>query len=154
MIGQKKKSKRVPIDAAIIVASARAIRKLYPNIRKLYLVGSRLRRPIGRDIEFVAEVPPSKPMPRRAIPNALPSAPFKVDVFFARPDEVDAHILQFGLGKDDIRWKRAAKARGLRLNRFGLWRGSVRIAGGMEEIAVLLGMPMKPFLLWSKRNPF
>jgi hypothetical protein len=146
-----KRTRRLPIETAVVVSAARFVRKRFPKIRRLHLVGSRLRRKVGRDIDFVAVVA-SRQLTRRNVLD-LPFGNLNINVFFTLPDEVEPAILEFGLGMDDVRWKRKAKAMGLTLNRYGLWKGSVRVSNKMKEIAAILDLPLKPFLLMSLRNP-
>lgn len=145
---------RVPIATILVLRAAESIKRMFPQIRKLYLVGSRLRHKYGRDIEFVALVEHVEDMPQRNVLGILfKSIDFKVDLFFATPEELEPTILEFGLGFDIMRWKRAAIAKGLKLNRFGLWKDSQRISNKMSEIAAILGMPLKPHLVFTLANP-
>jgi hypothetical protein len=153
LAGQKTRP-RVPIHTLVITEAALAVKRIFPKIKRLHLVGSRLRRPVGRDIEFVAVVRNKRDLPARNMRGAIKVNNFKVDLFFALPDEVETTILEFGLGLDNIRWKKAAKDRGFKLNRFGLFKGSKKISGSMIEIAGILGKPLKPFLIVSLENPF
>lgn len=143
---------RLPIATLLVLRTAQAIKKMFPTIRHLYLVGSRLRHKYGRDLEFVAEVNRLEDMPGRNV-IGLKFGTLKVDLFFSLPDEVDTHILEFGLGRDIMRWKRFAIRKGLKLNRFGLWKGPKRISTNMREIAAILGVPLKPHLVFSRQNP-
>lgn len=150
---RKKSGTRPPIATGDIVLTARAMKLMFPQIEALHLVGSRLRRKVGRDLDFVAVVDDVRNMPARNLTD-LEFGGRMVNLFFATPDEVEPSILEFGLGADDIRWKKAAKAKGFRLNRFGLWKGPRRLSNRMAEIAKILGMPLKPFLVLSLENPF
>jgi hypothetical protein len=143
---------RLPIATLIVLRTAQAIKKMFPTVRRLYLVGSRLRHKYGRDLEFVAEVDRLEDMPGRNV-IGLYFGTLKVDLFFSLPDEVDTHILEFGLGRDIMRWKRTAIRKGLKLNRFGLWKGPRKITGDMKKIAAILGLPLKPHLVFSRQNP-
>jgi hypothetical protein len=143
---------RVPIETLFVIRSAQTVRKMFPGIRRLHLVGSRLRHKYGRDVEFVAVADRIEDMPGRNV-IGLRFGSFKIDLFFALPDEVEPHILEFGLGRDIMRWKKAAKNKGLKLNRFGLWKGQRRISTSMKEIAAILGMPLKTHLVFSLQNP-
>lgn len=143
---------RVPISTLFVLKAARAMRKAFPQIRRLHLVGSRLRHKYGRDIEFVAVVDRESQMPGRNV-IGLRFGNFKIDLFFATPEDVEPTILEFGLGRDIMRWKRAAKAKGLKLNRFGLWKGPKRVTNRMKEIATILGMPLKSHLVFTLANP-
>ena len=148
---KKGRSPRRLIGTAIVNETARAIRRLFPKATHLYLVGSRLRHRYGRDIEFVVEMRNERDLPGRNL--QLRVGALQVDLFFAFPDEVESTILEFGLGLDNIRWKREAKRRGLHLNRYGLWKGKTFITSHMDDIAHLLGKPLKPHLVWSLENP-
>lgn len=143
---------RIPISTVLVLGAARAIHRLFPKIKRLHLVGSRLRHKYGRDIEFVAVVDRPEDMPGRNVIN-LKVGNMKVDLFFATAEEAEPTILEFGLGRDIMRWKRAAIAKGLKLNRYGLWNGSVRVTNRMDEIAAILGMELKPHLVFSLKNP-
>jgi len=149
---KKSKPPREIIRTIIVRDLARRVVREFPQIRRLHLVGSRLRHRYARDVEFVAVVDDERNMPSRNIVNAL-DGPVKVDLFFSLPDEVEPHILEFGLGFDIMRWKRAAIAKGYKLTRYGLWKGNARVSNRMAEIAVLIGMPLKPNLVWSLENP-
>jgi len=142
---------RVPIATAVVLLAARAVRTLFPKIRSLHLVGSRLRRKAARDLDFVAVVDRQEDLPGRNITTR--AGEISINLFFALPDEAESTILEFGLGLDVIRWKKAAIMRGFRLNRFGLWKGSKRVSTRMAEIAGILGMPLKPFLVATLENP-
>lgn len=151
---ERKKSAppRIPIATALIFKAAQSIRKIFPQIQRLHLVGSRLRHKYGRDLDFVAVVDSVGDMPSRNILD-LSYGGFKINLFFATPEEAETTILEFGLGFDIMRWKRAAIAKGLKLNRFGLWKDSRVVTRKMAEIAAVLGMPLKPFLVMTLRNP-
>jgi hypothetical protein len=66
---------------------------------------------------------------------------------------MEAAILEFGLGLDIIRWKRAAISMGYQLNRYGLWRGKVLVTQKMAQISSILGLPLKPHLVYTLKNP-
>lgn len=152
---RRKKSKppRVPIASFLVQAAAKTTHKMFPQVQELHLVGSRLRHKYGRDLEFVAVVEDEADMPARNMVDALKTDGFDVDLFFSLPDEVEMHILEFGLGFDIMRWKRAAMAKGYHMNRYGLWRGKHLVTQKMAEVAKLLGMPLKPFLVATLNNP-
>jgi DNA polymerase/3'-5' exonuclease PolX len=144
---------RVPIATLLVVRAAEAVKRAFPEIKRLYLVGSRLRHKYGRDIDFVALVDRKEDMPSRNVLGIpFKSAGFKIDLFFATPDELEPTIIEFALGRD-MTWKRAAIAKGLKLNRFGLWKGSRRISNKMSEIAAILGVPLKPHLVFTLAHP-
>lgn len=143
---------RLPIATLLVLRTAQAIKKMFPTVRNLYLVGSRLRHKYARDLEFVAEVDRLEDMPGRNM-IGLKFGTLKVDLFFSLPNEVDTHILEFGLGYDIMRWKNTAKRKGFKLNRFGLWKGPTRVTTNMRKIAALLGLPLKPHLVFSRQNP-
>lgn len=149
---KESKSPREVIRTLIVRNLARKVTREFPQIQRLHLVGSRLRHRYGRDVEFVAVVDDEREMPARNIVNAL-DGPVKVDLFFSLPDEVETHILEFGLGFDIMRWKRAAISKGYKLTRYGLWKGPMRVSNKMAEISALIGMPLKPHLVWSLENP-
>lgn len=151
---RRKKSKpRGWVEGFLVGRAARRVRDMYPQILRLHLVGSRLRHEEARDIEFIAVVPGEVDMPARNILDVTSVDGVDVDLFFATPDEVDFSILEFGLGFDIMRWKRAAIAKGLKLNRYGLWKNNRKVARSIEEVAKILKMPLKPFLVWSRENP-
>jgi len=142
---------RLPIETILVKEVAKRIKKLYPQVSKVYLVGSRSRRKIGNDLDFVATVRGSRRLPSR---NAtIKSDHMQVNIFFARPCELDTHLLEFGLGMDIIRWKKAAISRGLKLNRYGLWKGKKLVSHNMAEIAAILGKELKRHLIETKANP-
>lgn len=144
---------RAPIATLIIERAARAIKRAFPQIARLHLVGSRLRRKVGRDIDFVAVVEREEDLPGRNLTD-IRFGNWAINLFFSLPGEVESHILEFGLGLDIQRWKRIAKEKGLKLNRFGLWKNSALVSNSMKEIASILGLPLKPHLVWSLENPF
>jgi DNA polymerase/3'-5' exonuclease PolX len=133
---------------------ARAMRQLFPKIKNLHLVGSRLRRKVGRDLDFVAVTRDLEDMPGRNITTSV--GDLKINLFFSLPQEVQTHILEFGLGRDIMRWKRAAIAKGYKLNRYGLFekKTSRKVTGDMRKIAKLLGMPLKSHLVWTLKQPY
>lgn len=151
MAVRKKTVPRAPISIALIREVAKALRRMFPKIQKLHLVGSRIRHAYARDLDFVAVVRDLRDMPGRNV--TLKIGNLTVNLFASLPDEVETHILEFGLGADIMRWKRAAKRKGFKLNRYGLWRKGVKVSGKMAEIAALIGMPLKPFLVDTLRNP-
>lgn len=163
---RKKVSKlpRAIIETIIVKGIANRIKLVFPQIERLHLVGSRLRHREARDVEFVAVVPNLSDMPGRALINIFDRPPDKglksgntylpkVDLFFSTPEEVEAHIIEFGLGLDNIRWKKAAKKKGYKLTRYGLFKGPVLVTQKMVEIARLIGLPLKPHLVMSLENP-
>lgn len=143
---------RMTIATLLVERTAEAIHSLFPKVKKLHLVGSRLRHRYARDLDFVAVVDDLRAMPRRNVTLKIGS--LGVNLFAALPDEVESHLLEFGLGLDIIRWKRKAISLGFVLNRFGLWREGVRLSNRMAEIASVLGMPLKPHLVWSLKHPY
>lgn len=157
------KPPRVIIETIIVKGIANKIKSVFPQIERLHLVGSRLRHREARDIEFVAVVASLSDMPGRALVNVFDRPtdklkpgnvyPPKVDLFFSLPEEVEPHIIEFGLGLDNIRWKKAAKKKGYKLTRYGLFKGSVLVTQKMAQIAHLIGMPLKPHLVMSLENP-
>lgn len=142
---------RALIETIRVHAAVKALKKLFPRVVSWHLVGSRLRHREARDLDFVAVVRSLRDMPGRNIATRI--ADYGVNIFFALPEERDFTIIEFGLGLDIMRWKRAAIRKGLKLNRFGLWKGDVRVARSIEEVAAILGMPAKPHLLWSRDHP-
>lgn len=145
------KPPREAISTLQVGLAAKAVKNLFPMIRSLHLVGSRLRHKVGRDLDFVAVVENEKAMPTRNLTTTV--GPMKINVFFSLPSEVDTHILEFGLGFDIMRWKRAAIAKGFKLNRYGLWKKGMKVTGSMRKIAALIGMPLKPHLVYSLKHP-
>lgn len=155
---------RAIIETIVVKGIANRIKSVFPQVERLHLVGSRLRHREARDVEFVAAVSSLNDMPGRALINIFDRPPDKdikrgktyppkVDLFFATPEEVEAHIIEFGLGLDNIRWKKAAKKKGYKLTRYGLFKGPVLVTQKMVEIARLIGMPLKPHLIMSLENP-
>jgi len=150
----RKKAKappRLPIATALVEQTAKAIKDLHPKIKQLHLVGSRLRHKYGRDLDFVAVTDDLALFGRNA---TLRVGDFKVNLFFASTKNVEATILEFGLGLDIMRWKRKAIERGYRLNRYGLWHGKVFVSAEMGRIAALLELPLKPFLVYTLKHPY
>jgi DNA polymerase/3'-5' exonuclease PolX len=158
------KPPRLIIETIIVKGIADKIKAVFPQIIRLHLVGSRLRHRDARDVEFVAVTPSLTDMPGRSLVNIFDRPadkeiksgkvyPPKVDLFFSLPEEVEAHIIELGLGLDNIRWKKAAKKKGYKLTRYGLFKGSVLVAQKMAQIAHLIGMPLKPHLVMSLENP-
>ena len=164
------KPPRLIIETLVVRGIAGRIKKAFPQIVRLHLVGSRLRHRYARDIEFVAVVEDLSEMPGRTLVNVfdrpsdkdvakMPSARIrsllpKVDLFFALPEETQMALLEYGLGLDNIRWKKRARAKGMKLTRYGLYKGSVLVTRKMAEVAQLLGLPLKPHLALSLANPF
>lgn len=151
----RKKEGRPPrevIQTLLVERTAEAVKKLFPKVKRLHLVGSRLRHRYARDLDFVAVVSSLRDVPGRAI--TLKVGNLTVNVFVALPEEVEPTILEYGLGLDIIRWKRKAISLGFVLNRYGLWREGARISNKMAEIATILGMPLKPHLVWSLKHPY
>jgi DNA polymerase/3'-5' exonuclease PolX len=145
------KPPREAISTIQVGLVAKAVKNLFPTIKKLHLVGSRLRHKVGRDLDFVAVVDDEKSMPTRNVTTTIGS--MKLNVFFSLPSEVETHILEFGLGFDIMRWKRAAIKKGFKLNRYGLWKKGIKVTGSMRRIATLIGMPLKPHLVYSLKHP-
>lgn len=141
---------RNPVETIFIEAVVRKVKKVYRSVSRLYLVGSRSRRREAMDLDFVAVVPEDRTLSRR---NAtLEAWNMKVNIFFSRPKEVDPHIIEYGLGMDIVRWKRAAIKLGMKLNRYGLHDGS-KVYRSMRVIASRLGMKLKSHLVQIKANP-
>lgn len=159
------KPPRAVIETIIVKNIAEKIRGIFPQIARLHLVGSRLRHREARDVEFVAVVEDPRNLIGRTIINVFDrpenkdikpgkTYPPKVDLFFSLPNEVESHILEFGLGMDNVRWKKAAQKKGYRLTRYGLFKGSILITQKMGEIAKLIGMKIKPSLVHSLKTPY
>jgi DNA polymerase/3'-5' exonuclease PolX len=144
----------VPISSLLIHKVAKYVKQL-SQAKRVYLVGSRSRHKYGRDLDLVVTV--EDPALRgRNVTFKVVSAPpgtLSVNLFFALFGEEEPAILEYGLGADNRRWKAKAKAVGLRLNRYGLWRGKNLITNGMAEIARILDMPLKAHLVWSLEHP-
>lgn len=139
---------RMPIQTLVIRESAKVLKEMFPSIKRLHLVGSRLRHKYGRDLDFVA------------VGNGLEGHNWTVKVgnlvinlFGASHKNVEPAILEFGLGMDIIRWKKKAASMGYQLNRYGLWRKKILVTAKMSEISSLLGLPLKPNLVYTLRNP-
>ena len=144
----EKKGARLPIATLVVRETARTVKKAIPGIRRLHLVGSRLRHSYARDLDFVAV------SPQMAGRNTtIRIGTLTVNLFFSSPRDVEAAILEFGLGFDILRWKRKAKSLGYRLNRYGLWRGQVVVTRKMAQIASLLDLPLRPFLVYTLKHP-
>ena len=156
--------------AQLVKGAAKVVKKMFPSIRNLYLVGASIRGKTGSDIDFVAEVPAVTEKQQKIveklekdqvinIPLKLPvpgrknKITIEMDVFFAYPDNVETTVLHYGLGKDIIRWKTIARDKGLKLNRYGLWKGSKRLTGDPGKIATILGTKLKPFIYGTLDNP-
>ena len=151
----RKKVGRPPREAIatlLVEKTAEAVKNIFPKVKRLHLVGSRLRHRYARDLDFVAVVSSLRDMPGRNV--TLKIGPLGVNLFAALPEEVEPTILEYGLGLDIIRWKRKALSLGFVLNRFGLWRKGVRVSNRMAEISAILGMPLKPHLVWSLKHPY
>jgi DNA polymerase/3'-5' exonuclease PolX len=155
---------------ALIRGAARTVKKMFPQIKSLYLVGASIRGKVGTDIDFVAEVPAVTPQQRKIvqklerdqvinIPLMLPvpgrkqKVRVETDIFFAYPTNLKTTVLHYGLGKDIIRWKTRARSRGYKLNRYGLWKGKKRITGSPARIAQILGTDLKPFINATLDHP-
>lgn len=139
---------RVPIETLLVRETAKAVKRLIPEVRHLHLVGSRLRHRYGRDLDFVAVSPTLAGRNK-----TLKVGNLTVNLFFSSQQEVEPAILEYGLGFDIMRWKRKAISMGYRLNRYGLWKGSALVSVKMAEISSLLGLPLKPSLVYTLRNP-
>jgi DNA polymerase/3'-5' exonuclease PolX len=134
-----------PTEAAPIV------KKAFPKILRLHLVGSSLRHGEGKDIDFVAVVTEKGPTDKNIIGFDLGG--MTSDIFTTPEATVESFILEYGLGKDNIRWKMKAQKLGLKMNRYGLWQGETLVTAKMAEIAEKLGYPLKEHLTTSLRNP-
>jgi DNA polymerase/3'-5' exonuclease PolX len=141
----------MPITTLAVRATAKAIKDLNPDITALHLVGSRLRHKYGRDLDFVAVTSDEN---RVGMNATMRVGNISVNLFYADKNTVQTSILEFGLGLDIIRWKKAAIKAGYHLNRYGLWKGNVLVSQSMREIAFLIGMSMKPHLVFSLENPY
>ena len=156
--------------AQLVQGAAKVVKKMFPSIRNLYLVGASIRGKTGSDIDFVAEVPAVTKRQQKIVeklekdqvinlPLKLPvpgrknRVAIETDVFFAYPDNLETTVLHYGLGKDIIRWKTIARDKGLKLNRYGLWKGSREVTGNVAEIAAILGTKLKPFIYGTMDNP-
>ena len=143
-----KSAPRIPISTILIYKVAKGIKRLY-RAKKVYLVGSRLRHKYGRDLDFTAEVDGS--LAGRNVTFKV--GQLSVNVFFASHEDIEATTLEFSLGLDSIRWKRKARSMGLVLNRYGLWYKGTRVTAKAKEIAAVLGMQLKPFVMATLENP-
>ena len=139
---------RMPIATLLVQETARAIKALIPEVKRLHLVGSRLRHKYARDLDFVAV---SRKLAGRN--QTLKVGNLSVNLFFSAPEDVEPAILEFGLGFDIMRWKKKAISMGYHLNRYGLWRGKVLVSQKMAQIASILGLPLKPFLVYTLQHP-
>lgn len=147
-----KSGPRVAIQTMTVKSVAKALREAFGSaIERLHLVGSRLRHREARDLDFVAVAKNPEAGGRNL---NFEIGTLKINLFLSASRDVEAHILEFGLGLDNIRWKQAAARKGFKLNRFGLWKGTKRVTGSMRKIAGILGMPLKPQLVWSLKHPF
>lgn len=151
MAPRVKSAPRMPIATAAIGVTAKAVKAMDPSIEKLHLVGSRLRHREARDLDFVAV---TKDPNRVGMNVTMRVGNLSVNLFYADKNTVQPTILEFGLGLDVIRWKKAAQKQGYKLNRYGLWKGNVLVTQSLMEIAFLLGMPVKHELLVSLENPY
>jgi len=149
---RKKTGMRLPIATVVVHKVAADVKKRFPKFRRLHLVGSRLRHKYARDLDFVAVVEAHADAEPRNILDVT-VGPIRVNLFVALPLEVEASILEFGLGADILRWKLSAVRKGLTLNRYGLWRKGRIVTHRMAEIAAILGMPLKPELVYTLENP-
>lgn len=138
----------MPIATLLIHKVAKAVKELY-RAKAVYLVGSRLRHKYGRDLDFTAEV--NKSMAGRNVTFKI--GQLSVNVFFASSEDIEATTLEFSLGMDSIRWKKKARSMGFVLNRYGLWYKGVRVTTKAKEIAAVLGMKLKPFVMTTLENP-
>ena len=147
---RKKKSAppRLPIVTLLVHETAKIIKELHPSIKRLHLVGSRLRHKYARDLDFVAV---GKGLSGRNL--TLKVGNLSVNLFGSDPEDVEPAILEFGLGFDIMRWKRKAISMGYHLNRYGLWSGNILISQKMSKIASILDLPLKPHLVYTLRNP-
>lgn len=144
---------RAVIETIIVQKVASFLKNAFPQIERLHLVGSRLRHREARDLDFIAVVGRADELPDGRM-KTLAFGPIpKINVWFALPEEAEMHILNFGLGLDDIRWKRRARELGYNLNQYGLWRGARLVTQKMAEVAKILKLPLKPFLVATLKNP-
>ena len=154
-LGRAGKSKpRQKIASGVVIAAARKVRTMFPQVLTLHLVGSRLRHGEGRDLEFCAVVEDQASLPARTLVGATTVGNVAVDLFFALPSEIQMTILEFGLGLANMTWKRDAIKLGYRLNRYGLWRNGKLVTQNMWETARILGREVPSSLAFSLENPF
>lgn len=139
---------QLPIATLVVETAAMAVKEIYPNIKRVHLVGSRLRHRYGRDLDFVVVGPGLEGRNKTLKSNNL-----SINLFGASPKNVEAAILEFGLGMDIIRWKRVARKKGYQLNRYGLWKGNKLVTTRMLKISNILGLPLRPELVYTLRNP-
>lgn len=137
-----------PSEAAVIV------KKAYPDIKRLHLAGSSLRHGAGEDIDFVAVVDVKETVNegKNKIGFSL-DGEMKSDIFFTTEATLETFLIEYGLGKDNIRWKMKAQKQGLKLNRYGLWKGDELVTAKMAEIAKKLELPLKEHLTRSLEAP-
>lgn len=131
---------------------------LKPVVSKIELVGSAARlHPIVNDIDIVAT-------PKKDIKSFLESRKISVssgkekavmftfkevpiNIWLTPAESFGATVLHFSSGKGIIQIKRLAIAKGLKLNRYGLFKGSRRLAGeDYNEILRIVGTSTK----WAK----
>ena len=136
-----------PTEAAVI------IKKAYPDIKRLHLAGSSLRHGEGKDIDFVAVVDVKETVNEGKNKIGFDLGGMKSDIFFTTEATLETFLIEYGLGKDNIRWKMKAQKLGLKLNRYGLWRDEELVTAKMAEIAKRLELPLKDHLTRSLETP-
>lgn len=143
------KSEKSEMPLADALAIGEAFRKLVPV--KTYIAGSIRRRcaTVG-DIDIVAVGPiwPARldGAELRGGGDVVRTYSFggaQINVMISRQEYVGATMLYAtGSGRFNIMTRSTAKRSGMKLNRYGLWRGEVRVAGHDEHgIFEALGMP-------------
>ena len=136
-----------PTEAAVL------IKKAYPDVKRLHLAGSSLRHGQGEDIDFVAVVDVKETVNEGKNKIGFDLGGTTSDIFFTTEATLETFILEYGLGKYNIRWKMKAQKQGLKLNRYGLWQGDVLVTAKMAEVAEKLGLPLKEHLVRSLETP-
>ena len=103
------------------------------QLERAAIVGSVLRdHPTCKDVDVLA-------VPKAGVkPVALPP----VNLFLTTHEGWEASVLQYAPGMATIGIRAKAKAKGYRLNQYGLYRGEMLVASGADEICRLAGVPL------------
>jgi DNA polymerase (family X) len=138
--------KYVPITTARIIAK-KLIKEIKPYCYKIALVGSMWREhPTVGDLDIL--VVPRGSGSANELKQIKQFEGMQINIFTTTTDSWGASIIHWSLGRAIVHLKKSAKEKGLKLNRYGLWDGSKKIAGrNPEDIYKQLGKPLpsRPF---------
>ncbi len=99
------------------------------EIKEVYATG-------GRRISAIVQVTIPRAPPRRARrgPAGTRTLRIRTDFFFAEPSERPFALLHFtGPWRYNVRLRAHAQSRGLKLNQYGIWKGSRNIGKGLRS---------------------